>query len=306
MHGELPGAASAFLSVASRVEVATFFRYLREDVSQVDDDDLQAVFQLAFGHLPILAHRALGRAMAADPEPMGSPILWDRDRFLERADLQLGDQQLTPSPADEGDYRDRPAGGTGGLQFDVDNDRFDDSAPDLPSDESPGTPRPNRSCPVPRGPQAPPGAELGGPASFSGGTVLATSADDALAAAATDAASSAVAEMQKVQRQLQFQMQQLAAEGAAQRNENYNLAEANRRQQAELNELRDPRRRMEELQRLVIEPAMQEILKGKLSAVEIQRMRAYRIDDAVVDKLLELRILPPGWKTKHWASSSIE
>ena len=43
MHGELPGAASAFLSVASRVEVATFFRYLREDVSSVDDDDLQAV-----------------------------------------------------------------------------------------------------------------------------------------------------------------------------------------------------------------------------------------------------------------------
>ena len=60
MHGELPGAASAFLSVASRVEVAAFFRYLREDVSQVDDDDLQAVFQLAFRHLLVLAHRALG------------------------------------------------------------------------------------------------------------------------------------------------------------------------------------------------------------------------------------------------------
>ena len=28
MHGEPQGAASAFLSVASRVEVATFFRYL--------------------------------------------------------------------------------------------------------------------------------------------------------------------------------------------------------------------------------------------------------------------------------------
>ena len=41
MHGELSGAASAFLSVASRVEVATFFRYLREDFSSVDDDDLQ-------------------------------------------------------------------------------------------------------------------------------------------------------------------------------------------------------------------------------------------------------------------------
>eukprot|EP01048_Picozoa_sp_COSAG05_P000960 COSAG05_NODE_30_length_28869_cov_54.944421_8_plen_137_part_00 len=72
MHGELPGAASAFLSAASRVEVAAFFRYLREDVSQVDDDDLQAVFQLAFRHLPVLAHRALGRAMSAKPEPMGS------------------------------------------------------------------------------------------------------------------------------------------------------------------------------------------------------------------------------------------
>jgi len=119
MHGELPGAASAFLSVASRVEVATFFRYLREDVSSVDDDDLQAVFQLAFRHLPVLAHRALGRAMSAEPEPMGSPILWDRDRFLERADLQLGDQQLTPSPAGEGEYRERPAGGAGGFQFDA-------------------------------------------------------------------------------------------------------------------------------------------------------------------------------------------
>ena len=119
MHGELPGAASAFLSVASRVEVAAFFRYLREDVSQVDDDDLQAVFQLAFRHLPVLAHRALGRAMSAEPEPMGSPILWDRDRFLERADLQLGDLQLTPSPAGEGEYRDRPAGDTGGYQFDA-------------------------------------------------------------------------------------------------------------------------------------------------------------------------------------------
>ena len=119
MHGELPGAASAFLSVASRVEVATFFRYLREDVSQVDDDDLQAVFQLAFRHLPVLAHRALGRAMSAEPEPMGSPILWDRDRFLERTDLQPGDLQLTPSPAGEGEYRDRPAGGAGGFQFDA-------------------------------------------------------------------------------------------------------------------------------------------------------------------------------------------
>ena len=88
MHGELPGAASAFLSVASRVEVATFFRYLREDVSSVDDDDLQAVFQLAFRHLPVLAHRALGRALSDDPEPMGSPVVWNRARFLERADLQ--------------------------------------------------------------------------------------------------------------------------------------------------------------------------------------------------------------------------
>eukprot|EP01048_Picozoa_sp_COSAG05_P012556 COSAG05_NODE_1266_length_5332_cov_5.080833_1_plen_38_part_00 len=26
-------------------------------------------------------------------------------------------------------------------------------------------------------------------------------------------------------------------------------------------------------------------------------MRAYRIDEAVVDKLVELRILPLGWKT---------
>ena len=30
MHGEPPGAASAFLSVASRVEVDDFFRYLGE------------------------------------------------------------------------------------------------------------------------------------------------------------------------------------------------------------------------------------------------------------------------------------
>ena len=86
MHGELPGAASAFLSVASRVEVATFFRYLREDVSQVDDDDLQAVFQLAFRHLPVLAHRALGRAMSAKPEPMGSLV----DKLLELRILPPG------------------------------------------------------------------------------------------------------------------------------------------------------------------------------------------------------------------------
>ena len=76
MHGELSGAASAFLSVASRVKVATFLRYLREGVSQVGDDDLQAVFQLAFRHLPILSHRALGRALSDDPEPMGSPLPW--------------------------------------------------------------------------------------------------------------------------------------------------------------------------------------------------------------------------------------
>ena len=119
MHGELPGAASAFLSVASRVEVAAFFRYLREDVSQVDDDDLQAVFQLAFRHLPVLAHRALGRALSDDPEPMGSPILWNRARFLERADLQLGDRHPVPRPAEAGDYRDRPAGGAGSVQFDA-------------------------------------------------------------------------------------------------------------------------------------------------------------------------------------------
>ena len=87
MHGELPGAASAFLSVASRVEVAAFFRYLREDVSQVDDDDLQAVFQLAFRHLPVLAHRALGRAMSAKPEPMGSLV----DKLLELRILGAAD-----------------------------------------------------------------------------------------------------------------------------------------------------------------------------------------------------------------------
>ena len=164
MHGELPGAASAFLSVASRVEVATFFRYLREDVSSVDDDDLQAVFQLAFRHLPVLSHRALGRALSDDPEPMGSPILWNRARFLERVDLQLGDRQPVPRPAEAGDYRDRPAGGAGSVQFDAartdvspaGDERFDAHAPDLPSDESPGTPRPDRISLGPLVPQDPP------------------------------------------------------------------------------------------------------------------------------------------------------
>ena len=70
MHGATPGAASAFLSVASRVDVDDFFRYLGEDVTQVDDDDLQIVFQLAFSHLPVLAHRAVGQAMSADREPI--------------------------------------------------------------------------------------------------------------------------------------------------------------------------------------------------------------------------------------------
>ena len=108
MHGELPGAASAFLSVASRVEVATFFRYLREDVSSVDDDDLHAVFQLAFRHLPVLAHRALGRALSDDPEPMGLkrmtkeewPDQWPAETTASAAALA----------SDEGEVREiRPA-----------------------------------------------------------------------------------------------------------------------------------------------------------------------------------------------------
>ena len=90
-----PRAAFAFLSVASRVEVDDFFRYLGEDVSRVDDDDLQVVFQLVFSHLPVLSDRALGRAMSADQEPMGTPNVWNRERFLERADLQLEERQLT-------------------------------------------------------------------------------------------------------------------------------------------------------------------------------------------------------------------
>ena len=60
MHGAPQGGASTFLSVASRVDVDDFFRYLGEDVTHVDDDNLQRVFQLAFSHLPVLAHRALG------------------------------------------------------------------------------------------------------------------------------------------------------------------------------------------------------------------------------------------------------
>ena len=95
MHGAPQGGASTFLSVASRVDVDDFFRYLGEDVTQVDDDDLQLVFQLAFSHPPVLSHRALGRAMSADQEPMGTPNVWNRERFLERADLQLEERQLT-------------------------------------------------------------------------------------------------------------------------------------------------------------------------------------------------------------------
>ena len=34
MHGEPPGAASAFLSVASRVEVDDFFRYLGDSIAK--------------------------------------------------------------------------------------------------------------------------------------------------------------------------------------------------------------------------------------------------------------------------------
>lgn len=85
---------------------------------------------------------------------------------------------------------------------------------------------------------------------------------------------------------------------------NNELQETNKRQQqAELVELHDPRRRMEELQRLVIEPAMHEIhvLKGELSTVEIQRMWSYRIDEVVVDKLQELNILPPYGHT-YWCT----
>ena len=70
MHGAPQGGASTFLSVASRVDVDDFFRYLGEDVTHVDDDNLQRVFQLAFSHLPVLAHRAVGQAMSADREPI--------------------------------------------------------------------------------------------------------------------------------------------------------------------------------------------------------------------------------------------
>ena len=66
---------TAFLSVASRVEVDAFFRYLGEDVAHVDDERVQRIFELAFSHLLGLSHRALRRAMSAEREPMGTPSL---------------------------------------------------------------------------------------------------------------------------------------------------------------------------------------------------------------------------------------
>ena len=50
------------------------------------------------------------------------------------------------------------------------------------------------------------------------------------------------------------------------------------KQAAAIEDLRDPRKRFEEMQRFALEPAMQAIIQGKLTAVQLQRMRAYRID----------------------------
>ena len=79
---------------------------------------------------------------------MGTPMLWDRERFLERADLQPADQQLTPL---EG----------GGSQLERRVSPYDEGAPDLPSDDSPGTPgRPSGSCPAAGLPHGPAVAEV--------------------------------------------------------------------------------------------------------------------------------------------------
>ena len=53
-------------------------------------------------------------------------------------------------------------------------------------------------------------------------------------------------------------------------------------QAVEIADLRDPRKRFEEMQRFALEPAMQAIIQGKLTAVQLQRMRAYRIDDSCI------------------------
>ena len=87
------------------------------------------------------------------------------------------------------------------------DDGLDERSLDLPSDDSPGTPcRPSGSCPAQVKPQDPPRVPAGSSASLSCGTVLATSAEEALDEAATDAASWAVAEMQKAQRHMQLRV----------------------------------------------------------------------------------------------------
>jgi len=74
------------------------------------------------------------------------------------------------------------------------------------------------------------------------------------------------------------------------------LRENVRRLEQQVRELADPRKQFEQAQRFMLEPAMQQILRGKLSEVQIQRMRAYRIEGPVIDKLIKLDVLPPGWK----------
>ena len=68
-------------------------------------------------------------------------------------------------------------------------------------------------------------------------------------------------------------------------------------QAAAIADLRDPRKRFEEMQRFALEPAMQAIIQGKLTAVQLQRMRAYRIDDSCISKLIDMEVLPDGWKS---------
>eukprot|EP01047_Picozoa_sp_COSAG01_P076032 COSAG01_NODE_13221_length_1617_cov_6.995389_2_plen_261_part_00 len=59
--------------------------------------------------------------------------------------------------------------------------------------------------------------------------------------------------------------------------------------------LADPDQRFAELQRMALEPSFQAIIGGKLTAAQIRRLRAYKLTDTTIAKLVSSGILPEGW-----------
>ena len=64
---------------------------------------------------------------------------------------------------------------------------------------------------------------------------------------------------------------------------------------ARLEAMLTPEARYEYMAQVACEPPMRHILAGKMSEADIRKVRAYVIDDASMDKLVEYKIVPPGF-----------